>query len=210
MRSRTLVAHQRYFGFEALQFRDAANRVLARVVGLPLERAHVHERRLREDFALSEQGGHTLIDSLVRGGLLAPRGDRPGEYRLTEKFAEFAYARIVAPLPRGRARQLLDRVNKIAANINAGWARNPLEIEAIAVTGAYMSRDEELAELTLYVVVRNRAEMRSVPWGRRASKSEGAKEIRAELAKLSTFAVVHLVTDRQDLPRPFAIVYSAE
>jgi hypothetical protein len=210
MRSRTLIARQHYFGMDALRFREAANRVLARVVGLPIERAQVHGRRLREDFAVTTQGGEALLDGLVRRGLISPHGDRPDEYRLTEKFAEFAYARIIAPLPRARARQLLDRAAKVAANINAGWTRNPLEIELLAVSGAYMSRDDELPELTLNVLVRNRLDVRSAPWGRRASKGEGAKEIRAELAKLSTFAIVHLATDRQALPRPFSVVFSAD
>ncbi len=210
MKSRTLVAHQTYFGFEAARFREAANRVLSRVIGLPVDRAQVHERRLREDFAVTTQSGQGLVEDLVRGGLLKPLGERPGEYRLTEKFAEFAYARVIAPLPRARARQLLDRAAKIAANINGSWTRNPLEIELVAVSGAYMSRDAELAELTLNVIVRNRAQPRSTPWGRRASKAEGANEIRAELASITTFAVVHLLTDRQSLPRPFNVVYNAD
>ncbi len=210
MRSRTLVARQHYFGIDALQFREAANRVLARVVGLPIDRAQVPGRRLREDFAVTTQTGECLLDDLVRGGLLAPHGERADEYRLTEKFAEYAYARVVSPLPRARAKQLLERAAKIAANINGHWTRNPLEIEAIAVSGAYMSRDEELAELTLTVVVRNRGDVRNTPWGRRASKADGAKQIRAELAQLTSFAIVHLVTDRQALPRPFNIVYSAD
>jgi len=210
MKPRTLVAHQTYFGFEAARFREAANRVLARVIGLPVDRAQVHERRLREDFAVTTQTGQGLVDDLVRGGLLMPRGERPGEYRLTEKFAEFAYARIIAPLPRSRARQLLERAAKIAANINASWTRNPLEIEMVAVTGAYMSRDEQLGELTLNVVLRNRAQPRTLPWGRRASKAEAAKEIRAEIASVTTFAVVHLLTDRQAVPRPFNVVYNSD
>ncbi len=210
MRSRTLVARQRYFGIDALQFREAANRVLARVIGLPIDRAQLPGRRLREDFAVTTQTGEGLLDDLVRGGLLAPNGERPDEYRLTEKFAEFAYARVVSPLPRARAKQLLERAAKIAANVNADWTRNPLEIEAIAVSGAYMSRDDELGEVTLNVVVRNRADVRNAPWGRRASKAEGAKQIRAELAQLTSFAIVHLVTDRQDLPRPFSVVFSAD
>jgi hypothetical protein len=210
MKSRTLVAHQRYFGLEAMRFREAANRVLARVVGLPVDRAQVHEKRLREDFAVTTQSGQCLVEDLVRGGLLKPHGGRPGEFRLTDKFAEFAYARIIAPLPRARARQLLERVAKIAAHINASWSRNPLEIEMVAVSGAYMSRDDQLGELTLNVLVRNRAQMRSMPWGRRASKAEGANEIRGELGSITTFAIVHLLTDRQTLPRPFNVVYSAD
>jgi hypothetical protein len=210
MKPRTLIAHQQYFGMEPIRFREAAHRVLARVVGLPVDRARVPGRRLREDFAMTTQSGEALLDELVRGGLIKPHGERNDEYRLTEKFAEFAHARIVAPLPRARARQLLERATKIAANINAGWTRNPLEIEAIAVSGAYMSRGDQLAELTLNVVVRNRAERRDVPWGRRASKAEGANEIRDELSKLTSFAIVHLLTDRLTLPRPFAIVFNAD
>jgi len=210
VKSRTLVAHQQYFGMEAARFREAANRVLARVVGLPVDRAQVHERRLREDFAVTTQSGQGLVEDLVRGGLLKPHAERPGEYRLTDKFAEFAYARVIAPLPRARARQLLERAAKVAAHINASWSRNPLEIEMVAVSGAYMSRDEELSELTLNVLLRNRAQPRTMPWGRRASKAEGANEIRAELGSVTTFAVVHLLTDRDSLPRPFNIVYNAD
>ena len=52
MKSRTLIAHHRYFGVEALQLRTAAGRVLTRVVGMPPARARVRADHLRQDFAV--------------------------------------------------------------------------------------------------------------------------------------------------------------
>jgi len=57
MKTRTLVAHHRYYGVDAVQLRTAAVRVLSRVVGLPPGRARVREDHLRQDFAVNTIDG---------------------------------------------------------------------------------------------------------------------------------------------------------
>jgi len=210
MKVRTLLSHQRYFGMEPLALRHGAGRVLLRVVGLPPERARVSAQRLREDFGLDTTEGTAFVHQLVGGGLLEPHAERPGDYRVTERFVEFAAARIVAPLPRARAKQVLDQACRCAAEINDDWTRNPLAIEAIAVSGDYMSRQHELSELTLWVLVRPRLRTRAPRWVRVPTKAEGAVAIRNALREFSSFIVVHLVTETSSLPRPFSIAFRAD
>jgi hypothetical protein len=210
MKARTLVSHQRYFGMEPMALRHAAGRVLLRIHGLPPERARVSAQRLREDFGLDTEDGDELVQELVNGGLLEPHAERAGEYRVTERFIEFASARIVSPLPRVRAKALLDQACRLAGEINAEWMRNPLEIDAIMVSGDYMSRQHELSELTLSVLVRPRARMRVPRWAPVTSKSEGASAIRHALRKLSSYVVVHLVTGIASMPRPFSVAFRAD
>src|SRR5215470_5387590 len=114
MKVRTLVSHQRYFGMEPVALRHAAGRVLLRIHGLPPERARVSAQRLREDFGLDTTGGDELLQEFVNGGLLEPHAERAGEYRITDRFVEFASARIVAPLPRVRAKALLGEACQLA------------------------------------------------------------------------------------------------
>jgi len=95
MRVRTLISHQRYFGMEPMALRHAAGRVLLRVHGLPPDRARVSAQRLREDFGLDTTEGNALVSDLVDGGLLEPHAERAGEYRITDRFVEYASARIV-------------------------------------------------------------------------------------------------------------------
>jgi hypothetical protein len=210
MRIRTLCSHQRYFGMEPMALRHAAGRVLLRVHGLPPERARVSAQRLREDFGVDTTVGTVLVNDLVSGGLLEPHAERAGEYRITERFVEFASARIVQPLPRARAKVLLGEACQLASQINAEWTRNPLEIEAVMVSGDYMSRHHLLSDLTLWVLVRPRARVRVPRWAHLPSKSEGASAIRHALRKLSSFMVVHLVTEKASLPRPFTVAFHAE
>ena len=210
MRPRTLISHYRYFGMDPVALRHAAERVLLRVAGLPPERARVSAQRLRDDFGLDTAGGDALLHQFVDGGLLEPSAGRAGDYCLTERFAEFASARIVAPLPRVRAKEILNQACRLAAEINREWIRNPLAIDAIAVSGDYMSRSHELADLTLWVVVGPRGRVRAPRWVRLPTKAEGAIAIRTTLRKLSSFMVVHLVTDTTRLPRPFSVAFRAE
>ena len=210
MRVRTLVTQRLYFGVDALSLRAATGRVLARVVGLPPERARVSLRNLCQDFGVDTVQGRTLIDGLVAEGLLDPPDDLQPDYGLTERFLEFASARVVEPLPRERAKQLLAQACALAARVNAEWTHNPLEIEAIAPFGGYMSRDAELADLSLGVVVRPRAAEQRARWGRMKTKSEGAHEIRVEFRRLSSFVRVRMVNETQLLPRPFAVAFHAD
>jgi hypothetical protein len=210
MKVRTLVSHQRYFGMEPVALRHAAGRVMLRVAGLPPERARVSAQRLREDFGVDATEGDALVHQLVHGGLLEPHAERAGDYHITERFAEFASARIVAPLPRVRAKQLLDQACQLAGEINAEWTRNPLSIDALIVSGDYMSRQHELSELTLWAVVRPRLRMRAPRWARLPTKPEGADAIRNALRELSSYIVVHLVTGTSTVPRPFSVAFRAE
>ena len=210
MKARTLMSHHRYFGMEPVALRHAAGRVLLRVAGLPPERARVSAQRLREDFRVDTVEGAALLEQLVVSGLLEPRTDRPGDYRVTERFAEYASARIVAPLPRVRAKQLLDQACRMAAEINDGWTRNPLSIDSLAVSGDYMSRLHELGDLTLWVVVRPRLRTRVPHWARLPTKAEGAIAIRNAVRELSSFIVAHLVTGLSSVPRPFSVAFRAD
>lgn len=205
MKTRTLVAHHRYYGVDAVHLRTAAVRVLSRVVGLPPGRARVREDHLRQDFAVNTVDGTELLHKLVDEGLL--RRHEPADYEVTDAFRAIAVARVVEPLSRDKARQLVARAAEIAAEVNADWHRNPLEVEAIAVSGSYMSRDRELADLLLGVVVRHRSAERRSRWGRMANKQAGAQQIREALQALSSFVAVHFVTESAALPRPFAIVF---
>jgi len=210
MRIRTLITGRLYFGIDALNLRAATARVLARVVGLPPERARVSLRNLWQDFGVDAQRGQALVDELVAEGLLEAPHELQVDYALTERFVEFARARVVDPLPRKRAKQLLAQACVLAARINDDWTHNPLEVEAIAPFGSYMTRDSNLAELSLGVVVRPRAATRRARWGRMKAKSDGARAMRAAFRELSSFVVVHMVSETQLLSRPFAIAFHAD
>ena len=155
MRARTLVTHRRYFGLDAVSLRAATGRVLSRVVGLPRDRARITDSQLRVDFGVDTIDARVLVEGMVEGGLLQPRAEQR-DYRITDRFYEFAAARIVDPLPRPRAKQLVGQADDLARRVNAEWTRNPLLIEAVAPFGAYMSRDPYLDELPLGLVVGNR------------------------------------------------------
>ena len=208
MKARTLITQRLYFGLKAVDLRAATGRVLSRVVGLPPERARVSARHLRQDFGVDTVQGNTLVEQLVAEGLLEPPGELQADYGVTERFVEYASARVVEPLPRERARQLLAHACELAARVNGQWTHNPLEIEAVAPFGCYMSRDRQLAELPLGIVVRPRA--RRARWGRAQTKSDGAREIRAQFRELSSFIHVRMVNDTRRLPRPFAVAFHAD
>jgi hypothetical protein len=209
MNDRTLITERLYFGVDALRLRTAAGRVFARVAGLPPERASVSARALRQDFGVDTVAGRVLVDELVAEGMLRPRGSQQGEYRPTERFLELASARVVEPLPRTRAKVLVAKAADLAARINAEWTRNPVEIEALAPFGTYMSLEVYLDELPLGVVVRSRASPRRLGWRSRMTKADGIDEIRAAFRDLSSFVRVGIVNDLRLLPRPFAVVYQA-
>jgi len=207
MRQRTLLTQRRYFGVDALAFRTASARVASRVVGLAPERGRVSARSLRQDFGLDTVDGSALLDRLVADGLLEPEAGRRDDYRLTERFFEFATARVIDPLPRPRAKELLSRACQLAVRVNAEWTRNPLEIESLAAFGSYMSRDEALAELALGIVVRSRAEWRRARWGRIGNNADGAREIRVAFRDLSSFVRARTVSELRGVPRPFTVAF---
>ena len=210
MKARTLVTQRLYFGMDALALRAATGRALSRTVGLPPERARVSAKNLRQDFGLDTVQGGALIESLVAEGLLEPPDDLQADFGLTERFLEYASARVVDPLPRERAKQLLADACALAERVNAEWTRNPLEIEVLAPFGCYMSRVAQLAELPLGIVVRYRPLERRARWGRMQHKNDGAREIRARFRALSSFVHVRMVGDSRKLPRPFAVAFHAD
>lgn len=207
MKIRTLVTQRQYYGMEAVALRAAMARVLSRVAGLPAGAARVSRRHLCSDFALDPAAADETLDLLVADGLLRPPDESQGDFRLTERFFEFATARVVEPLPRERARQLLGRACALATQVNAEWKSNPLEITALAPFGSYISQDRLLAELPLGIVVRPRSGSRRARWTRVATRKDGARQIRAAIRELSTFFHIRMVSDPRLLPQPFAVVF---
>ena len=63
--------------------------------------------------------------SLLAEGLLEAPDELQADYRLTERFLEFAAARVVEPLPRERARQLLLQACALAARSQRGVEQQP-------------------------------------------------------------------------------------
>ena len=207
MKPRTLTAHRRYFGIDAAELRDASGRVVSRVVGLPPERARVRIEHVQQDFHTDTVGTRALVDEFVAEGLLQPRAERAGDYFLTERFIEIAAARIVDPLPRARAKYLIEQSCQLATRINMEWSRNPYEVDAIAAFGSYMSLDDELAELDVGVVVGARTPARRTRWKRMTAKIDAAREIRAAFRALNPSMHVQVMKELRQVPRPFAVVF---
>jgi hypothetical protein len=209
MKNRTLISNQLYFGLEPLDLRRGTDRTLSRVFGLPPERVRVNAQTLCEDFRLDQAAGDALVDVLASAGLIEADPENAGNYRLTERFHEFAQARVVAPLERTEAKDLIDKACRTAAQINADRTWNPLTIDIMAVSGTYMSRRDSMAELKLWPVVKSRAQVRHRHFGPPMTKAEGSSDIRATLRGLSPFIVVHLVTDMTSIDRPFSVPFRA-
>lgn len=210
MKPVTLVTKRLYFGLDALRLRDATERVLSRVHGIPPERAKVRLDTLVDDFRVSAAASKAMVDEMVRKGLLRPLAPHGSEYGITERFRQYALARIVEPLPRTRAKMLLDHIADLALNFNRTAANNKYEIEAIAVYGAYMTRDPDLAELSLGVTGRRRPPANRSASGRGAKPVDGSEQIRELFERQSSFVEVSLFHHLQDVPRPFAVVFKAD
>lgn len=208
MKTRTLVTQRLYFGVDAFKLREASGRVLSRIAGLSADRAKVSATEIRRDFGIDTEVGQIMVEEMVAEGLLQPRDAVRADYRLTERFVEYANARVVEPLKRSRARQVVANARELAARINDEWTRNPLEIEAIAPFGDYISQERFLDKLPIGVLVRNRPASRRARW-RMLSKSDGADEIRAAFKELSSFVQVRLVTRIGEVPAPFAVVFQS-
>ena len=209
MKIRTLISNQLYFGLEPLDLRRGTERTLTRVFGLPADRVRVTRETLREDFRLDTAEGEMLVHAFVSDGLLQADPLTPGNYRLTERFHEFAQARVVAPLERSEAKDLVDKACRLAAQINADRTWNPVMIDMLGVSGSYMSRSDYIADLKLWPVVKTRAQIRPRRFGSPMTKAEGSSEIRGALRALSPFILVHLVTDTASVERPFSVPFRA-
>jgi hypothetical protein len=208
MKPRTLVTQRLYFGVDAFRLREASGKVLSRVVGLAPERARVRAEDIRRDFGADTVEGVSIVEEMVAEGLLAPRAEASDEYQLTDRFVEYANARVVEPLSRARARAVVASARDLAARINDEWTRNPLEIAALAPFGSYLSQEPALDALPLGIVVRLRPASRRARW-RMLSKADGAHEIRGAFKALSSFVSAQLCMDVSELPPPFAVVYQA-
>jgi hypothetical protein len=204
---RRLVADRKYFGLEASALRAGAERSLAHMSTQPPEQARIDVRSLGEAFHLDAPASWALLGALLTGGLLYPDGN--GGYHPTRHFRDYALACVVAPLSRARAKALIDRVCGLAAHINADWASNPLRIKVVAVSGSYMSRRDQLAELSLWLVLRRRPETRARRWRPSMSKDDALRQILEPIHALSSFIVVRIVADRQVVQRPFSVVFEA-
>jgi hypothetical protein len=205
---RRLIADQQYFGLDAKTFHNGAAHMLARLTAQGAERPRVDVRTLGEDFHLDGAASWALLRAMLAGGLLLTDG--PGNYRPAARFREYALANVVLPLSRARAREVIDRANKLAARINTNWDRNPYRIRMVAVSGSYMSRSDRLQDLSLWLVLNRRAEARTRRWRSPLGKSDALRQIAAAMRELSSFVVVRIVSERHAVQRPFSVVFQAE
>lgn len=205
---RRLIADQQYFGLDAKAFHDGAARTLARISAPGSDKPRIDVRSLGEDFRLDAAASWALLRAMLAGGLLLTDG--PGNYRPAARFREYALANVVLPLSRARARELIERIGKLAERINANWDRNPYRVKMIAVSGGYMSRSDRLSDLSVWLVLHRRAEARTRRWRSPLGKSDALRQIAAAMRELSSFIVVHVVADRHAVQRPFSVVFQAE
>jgi hypothetical protein len=206
-RMRRLIAGQSYFGLGAREFHAGAQRMLERVSAQPLGAEQVNLYCISNDFEQDAAESLGLLRLMIAGGLLNPVGS--GMYRPTASFHEYARAPLVAPLSRGRARMLVDAVCDLAAQINADWSRNPFEVRMLAASGSYMSRSEQLPELSLWLILRPRRHQHTRRWRSMVSKGDGLRQILAAVTSHSSFIVPRIVGHRSAVSRPFCVVFEA-
>jgi len=207
VKGRRLIADQQYFGLEAKALRGGAARTLARLSAHPGGQAWIDLRNLGDDFHLDAGASAALLSAMLASGLLYPDG--AGRYHPTRQFREYALATVVAPLPRERARGLIDRACKTAARINTEWSHLPFQIEMMAVSGSYMTRRDRLSDLVLSLALHRRAVSRSAESAIPPSKEETSRQIVEALQALSSFIVVRIVGDQTRVQRPFSVVFQA-
>ena len=206
-KTRRLIANQHYFGLAARVFRAGAERLEQRIAGEPRGATQVGLECLGADFLLGPRASLELLRAMLAGGLLIPDGT--GYYRPTARFHEYAQAPLVAPLSRGRAKMLVEAVCDAAAQINADWIRNPFEVKTVAVSGSYMSRSDQLPELSVWLVLRPRGEQQTRRWRGMVSKGTGLRQILTAVNALSSFIIVRIVAHKNVVTRPFCVVFQA-
>ena len=145
--------------------------------------ARANAQTLGEDFRLDAAAAHALLRTLASHRLLEPEPDRAGDYRLTERFREIAAARVVRPLQRWQAKELLEAACRLVAQMNADSTRNSFIVETMAVSGDYMSRSDRIDELVLWPLVKPRHQEGARRIRFSLSETEGAKEIRTALPR---------------------------
>ena len=209
MKLRTLISSQRYFGLDAATLRRGAERTLARIAGLPQDGVKLTSGMLREDFRVDSGAGNDMVQALLAGGLLEAEPGSDENYRITDRFREYAQARVIEPLNRADAKDLVENACRAVARINSDRPWNPLIIDMLGVSGGYMSRRDTISELRLWPVVKNRAQVRHRHFGPAMTKAEGSSDVRATLRALSSFISVHLVTETAAIERPFSVPFRA-
>lgn len=202
-----LIVDQRYFGLGARAFHAGAQRMLDRITAQAPAPANIELECLGNDFELEPAESVSLLRAMLAGGLLLPDGT--GYYQPTARFRKYALAPLVAPLSRPRAKMLVDAVCDRAAQINADWARNPFEVKMVAVAGSYMSRSDQLPELSLWLVLRSRREKQTRRWRSMFSKAEGLRQILTAVSAPSSFILARIVAHKSVVPRPFSVVFQA-
>src|SRR5687767_12239975 len=128
MKTPTLVANRLYHGLDPLRLRDSTDRVLARVVGVPNDRATVALEAIAEDFRLGTAASRAVVDEMLRGGLLERLSPTGMEYGITNKFRVLARARVIQPLPRRDAQLLVAHIVDLAGRFNRTAVTNKYEI----------------------------------------------------------------------------------
>jgi len=207
-RIKRLIAGRVYFGLDASVLHAGAERLLDRVASARTHGCAIDKRALAEDFGVVSHGSSALLTEFLMAGLLQPDGS--GSYLPTPLLKEYAKACVVMPLTRERARALVERVGELAAGVNARWTRNAFVIEAVAVTGSYMSRRNPLDELSLWLIVRRRSERRGAQAGVPLASDPDVRKIGAAMKAMSSFIQVRVATERERVERPFAIVFQAD
>lgn len=207
MNALQLVTRHLYFGVDPVTLRSAAERVLNRLHGQPPERATVALDVLARDFQLSPRDSLAMVEEMVRGGLLERPQPNSDQYVVTDKFRQYAQARIVEPMPRTRAQMLLTHMADLAEHFNRTASRNKYEIEELAVYGSFMSREPELPEISIGVTGRRRAPDTRPIVGRANTPTAGREQIRSMFEELSSFVQVRFFHHLQDVPRPFSVFF---
>jgi len=205
---RKLIAYQMYFGLEARAFHAGAERMLDRVSAQAPAQPRVNVRTLSEDFHLDLAASGMLLRAFLDDGLLYPDGN--GGYEATERFRKYALARVVVPLLRSQAKDLLDRACALAEDLNADSTRNALLIETMMVSGSYLSRRDLMPELSLWLVLRKRRRHERQPSASLLSKHDAIRHIKATLKGLNHVVTVRVVSDQRKVERPFSVVFQAK
>jgi hypothetical protein len=206
MKTRTLVANQLYFGLEPLVLTRGIERTLERFAHVAPENIRVSANILSEAFRLDSVGTARLLQAFVADKVLEPAPGNRREYRITGRFRELAAARVIPPLRRDEAKQLVEQACDFAAQFNAEEIRNPLMIERMAVSGGYMSDSDRIGKLALWPVVTRRDDAAKDAM----TREEGARAIRHALRALSPFIAARVVTDIATVERPFSVPFYAE
>jgi len=203
-----LIAYQYYFGLEARSFHAGAERTLARMLPQEAQQARINVRTLSEDFSLDTAASGTLLRTFLAEGLLYPDGN--GGYEPSERFREYALAKVIVPLSRPQVTALINAACRFAAGINADSHRNPFLIDTMMVSGGYMSRCELLPELPLWLVLRRRPPSRTRRSTRFLSKDDACRHILTTMKGLNPIMVVRIVSDKQKVERPFSVMFQAQ